>query len=207
MDRYKLASMIARFGRMQKALMLRTVAKRNSTRLTFMKAWIGIDNGCTGSIAMVTEGGNAFMVPTPTKKEQSYTKTIQQITRIDSNKLYSILLKMIESSFEMVYDTSRDRVLVIMERPFTNPKFGMKATISAMRSLEATLVVCESLHLAVQYIDSREWQKALLPAGAEGAERKRLSLEIGCRLFPHIECKMKDRDSLLIAEHARRQNF
>ncbi len=169
-----------------------------------MKAWVGIDNGVSGSLAMVTEKGQARFAPTPTRVEQSYTKTVQQITRIDGQKLYTWLLDSLSS---MDYLIHKDRVLVILERPFVNPK-GFKATVSGLRALEATLIVCESLLLPVQYIDSREWQKVMLPEGLQGpAELKAASLDIGRRLFPQIDSKMKDRDSLLIAEFARRKNL
>lgn len=168
-----------------------------------MRYYIGVDNGVTGSVAMVTEAGNAFMVPTPVRKEQNYTKSAQQITRVDGNKLYSQLMKFLEI---VTYDAHNDRILVLIERPFTNPK-AWKATVSGMRALEATLVVCESLLLPVQYIDSKEWQKEMLPSGCEGPALKAASLDIGTRLFPRVDCKMKDRDSLLIAEFARRKQL
>ena len=34
------------------------------------------------------------------------------------------------------------------------------------------------------YIDSKEWQKELLPSGCKGEELKTASRDIGCRLFP-----------------------
>ena len=85
-----------------------------------------------------------------------------------------------------------------------------QASVSAARSLEATLIAIESLNLPHMYVDSRKWQKALLPHGCKGDELKKASLDIGCRLFPNrkqIIEKHKDADSLLIAEWARRENL
>jgi hypothetical protein len=59
------------------------------------------------------------------------------------------------------------------------------------------------------YIDSKEWQKEMLPKGVKGSdELKKLSLDIGNRLFPQFrDFKHPDRDSLLICEYARRKNL
>lgn len=48
----------------------------------------------------------------------------------------------------------------------------------------------------------------LLPKGISGEELKKASLDIGGRLFPQFkEYNHPDRDSLLIAEYARRKNL
>ncbi len=82
------------------------------------------------------------------------------------------------------------------------------ATTSALRSLESTLTVIEYLKLPLSYIDSKEWQKLLLPQGIKGSdELKKASLDIGCRLFPqHSDLikRHKDADGLLMAEYCRR---
>jgi len=164
------------------------------------KIFIGIDNGVTGSIAAIYPTGEYLFEPTPTKTEQSYTKTAQNITRIHSGKLMDLVSTWLA-------EDEQSEVKVILERPFVNPK-GFKATVSAMRALEATIVILEYFNLSFQYIDSKEWQKVMLPAGIAGTpELKKASLDIGTRLFPKIVTKHKDRDSILIAEYARRNNF
>jgi len=56
-----------------------------------------------------------------------------------------------------------------------------------------------------EYIDSKEWQKVLLPKGIKGSdELKKASLDIGKRMFPTLKIK-KDADGLLIAEYLRRK--
>jgi len=164
---------------------------------------IGIDNGVTGSLACYfdtpsLEGIYVRFYPIPTKKEQSYTKKKQTVTRVDFTGLWTIL-----NSWSQIVKMPR----VYIERPYVNPT-GFKATTSAIRALEATLIVLEECRLPYEYIDSRQWQKVMLPAGLKGtAELKKASMDIGCRLFPeHAEAirKHKDADSLLIAEWARR---
>jgi hypothetical protein len=79
------------------------------------------------------------------------------------------------------------------------------ATLSAIRALEATLIALEESQFPYEYIDSKEWQKLLLPKGLKGSdELKKASLDVGKRMFPELEIK-KDADGLLIAEFMRRK--
>ena len=159
------------------------------------KTYIGVDNGTTGSIGILADGKTLY-VHTPTKKELSYTKKKQYISRIDTAKLADLL-----DEFAM------DNAIAILERPLVNPG-RFKATVSGVRALEATLIVLEMLKVPYQYIDSKEWQKALLPSGLKGNELKKASLEVGKRLFPQVDFSgFKDADGLLIAEYARRKNW
>lgn len=162
------------------------------------KIFIGIDNGVTGTIGIIAEEKTQFF-KTFTKSEQSYTKKKGNITRIDFPKLKTIL-------YNATFGYEKSEIIVGIERPMINPgRFA--ATVSASRSLEATLIIIESLELPFEYIDSKEWQKNLLPANVLGsAELKKASLQIGDRLFPQfVGIKHEDRDGILIAEHYRRK--
>lgn len=157
--------------------------------------YIGIDNGITGTIGIINDNEYHFY-PTPTKKSQDYTKAKKNITRIDGIKLRNILKE---------YSTYR----CILERPLVNPT-RFFSTCSAMRSLEALLIVLESLSISYMFIDSKEWQKSLLPKGCKGVELKKASVDIGKRLFPNFSQvfdKHKDADGILIAEFARRNKL
>jgi len=161
------------------------------------KIYIGIDNGVTGSIGIINECLNTvFFIKTPVKKEQSYTKAKQNITRINGHLLKQILQEHIENN----------TCFCLIERPMVNPS-RWKASVSAIRALEATLTIIEDLKIPYQYIDSKEWQKALLPNGSAKEELKKDSLNIGKRLFPNVESIHDDMDGLLIAEYAKRKNF
>lgn len=163
-----------------------------------MKTWIGIDNGVTGSIGIINDNDVEFY-KTPSRTEQSYTKKKQNITRVDISELKHILSN---------YDP--DETKVLLERPYVNPT-GIKATISAVRCLEAVLITIENLCIPYEYIDSRQWQKEMLPKGCKGTkELKKASLDVGMRLFPGWKkeiLKQKDADGLLIAEWARRRGL
>ncbi len=168
--------------------------------------YVGIDNGISGSIGVVGEGLVPIYLPTPTKVEQNYTKQKDNLTRID----YGLLKDTLWEICLHCAGGESSRVSVVMERPLVNPRM-FKATGRALRALEATLIALEELGLPHQYLDSKRWQRELLPEGLKGsAEHKRASLDIGIRLFPALEKairKQKDADGLLIAEYARRNKL
>lgn len=160
--------------------------------------YIGLDNGVTGTIAIL-DGDTSIFLETPVFESLGYQKSkVRHINRIDTVKLEELFSK---------YDPMATRVVI--ERPMINA-MRFQASISAARSLEATLIVLERLKLGYEYIDSGAWQKALLPAGLKGAPvLKKASKEIGIRMFPvHEELIRKhgDADALLIAEWARRRS-
>lgn len=183
------------------------------------KVYVGIDNGVSGSIGIVcTESGvvGPELTKPPTFSQQDYVKTKRNITRIDHRKLHRQLKQMMQEAGKMMCDD----FLVLIERPMINP-MRFRATVSACRALEATLIAIERLKLPYQYIDSKEWQSALLPhvkattkTGKKNAGRnkqtKELSRQVGLRLFPTLERQISrhgDADGLLIAEHARRKQL
>lgn len=160
------------------------------------KVYVGIDNGISGTIGIVGEGIDAVFVKTPVKKEQDYTKAKKIITRLDYSKF-----------MELFSGMNKNDVCVVMERVMVNPT-RFAATVSALRCHEAELIMIELLGCKHMFIDSKEWQKAMLPKGCSGEELKKASLDIGNRLFPQFEdFKHPDRDGLLIAEYARRKNL
>lgn len=167
-----------------------------------MKYYLAIDNGVTGTICLMNkDGGEVQFFKMPVKKEQSYTKTKQNISRIDHGKLFDLLSLLISDIAEVT------NYKVFIERPMVNPG-RFKATVSALRALESTLVIVERWGFPVAYLDSKGWQKQLLPAGLKGEELKKASLDIGNRLFPQFKnFKHPDRDALLMAEFARRNNL
>lgn len=159
--------------------------------------YIGIDNGVTGTIAIL-DGDASTFVETPVFQTLGYQKSkVRHINRIDVPALKKLLEQ---------YNPLTTRVVI--ERPMINV-MRFQASISAARSLEATLIVLESLRFGYEYVDSGHWQKVLLPAGVKGAPNlKKASKEIGLRMFPmHAEMIKKhgDADAILIAEWARRR--
>lgn len=165
------------------------------------KIYIGIDNGVSGSIGIITPDQNYFF-ETPTITQQNYTKKKRNISRIDTILLCDAI---VNCSKDIIINP--DNCFALLERPMVNPG-RFQATTSALRALEATLILIEQLKLPYSYIDSKEWQKVLLPKGIKGSdELKKASVDIGCRTFPqHSQLikKHKDADGILIAEYCRR---
>jgi hypothetical protein len=153
------------------------------------KSVIGWDNGVTGSIAILNNE-TAKWFPMPVKKCLDYTKKKNWLNRVDVHAVKKILS-----------EVSKDCIstLVVIERPMVNPG-RWKATMSAIRCLEATLIILEDMQIPYRFIDSREWQKVMLPSGLHKEELKEASNQVARRLFPNL--KFKDGDSLLIAEYA-----
>ncbi|MHA1828597.1 MAG: hypothetical protein ACTSX6_08115 [Candidatus Heimdallarchaeaceae archaeon] len=160
-----------------------------------MKTYIGIDNGVTGSITIINEE-NILHIKTPVKKELNYTKNKQNISRINHTTFREFLKNNIDVENKLGN-------FVLLERPMVNPT-RFRATQSALRALEAVLIVLEDLQLSFQYVDSKEWQKMFLP-GVKGNALKKAAVDVAKRLYPHVETK--DADSILIAEYARRRNL
>lgn len=163
--------------------------------------YIGIDNGVTGSIGIVTDEWSEFH-HIPVRNQLNYTKTKKFINRINHFELQRILNGLDHPPEEFYHDVR----MVGIERPMVNPG-RFTATQSAMRSLESVLIAVEYLEFPYMYLDSKEWQKALLPSGLKKDELKKASLDVGKRLFPqHANKFKKDADGLLIAEYLRRIN-
>lgn len=157
---------------------------------------IAVDNGCTGTLAFVDSDGKYEMVKTPFKYGLDYTKHAKKISRIDVDAMTAIF---------KLWKTAN--CIVLCERPLVNPML-FKATISAVRAYEATLVAIESVGLPYDMVDSRSWQKEFLPSGLKGRPvLKEASLQAGKRLFPNVDWdKFDDADSILMAEWGRRNN-
>lgn len=160
---------------------------------------IFIDNGTTGTIGAVTENGNAVLfVETPNLKQQDYTKAKKNVSRINVAELAKILRVFHEQAQSLGESLS-----VYLERPMINPT-RFTATITAVRALESTMTVLEALEIGYQFVDSKEWQRGLLPSagkkGTDSATLKQESHDIGIRMFPQYKTLIehhKDADGIL----------
>lgn len=161
------------------------------------KIFAGVDNGISGTIGFVGDSIEPIIVHTPIIKEHDYTKRNKMISRLDYSKF-----------MELFDNYNKNDIIVVQERPLINST-RFNASISAARCHEAELIMIEVMGLRHIFIDSKEWQKELLPKGIKGSdEQKKASLDIGNRLFPQFsQFKHKDRDGILIAEYARRKNI
>jgi hypothetical protein len=163
------------------------------------KYYIGIDNGVSGSVGILTQNGELIHFgPTPVFSQLSYTKSKMRMrTRIAVEQLMDVFTRNI---------TVDHQAKAFIERPMINP-MRFQASISAACSMEATLIVLDRLEIGYEWCDSRAWQKLLLPSGCKGDDLKIASRDIGVRLFPQVQGLHTDCDGLLIAEWARRTNI
>jgi len=160
-----------------------------------MKTYIGIDNGVSGTVAVLADGFKIFS-KTPVKNVQDYTKRKKRLSRLDAVAFDDILTQ-----------ADPEDSIIVMERPMINPT-RFAATESALRCHEAMLVLIERRGIPYMFVDSKEWQRDMLPKGCSGDDLKKMSKEVGDRLFPKFsDFKHPDRDALLIAEWARRKGL
>ena len=172
--------------------------KRTRNASSQKKLYIGIDNGVSGTIGAIY-GGTVLLIQTPIFSEQNYTKKKKNISRIHFKELDD-WFRWLLGEFLPV------SIFCLVERPMVNPG-RFSASISALRALEATLILIEKYSIPFQYVDSREWQKVLLPQGSKGDQLKADSRDMGIRLFPQYKEAIrnhKDADGLLMAEYCRR---
>jgi hypothetical protein len=149
---------------------------------------IAFDNGTSANgIAVMGPQGYLKYLKLPIKNELSYTKEEHHITRIDSPSLEKLITEL----------NLPKTTLAVLERPMINP-MRFRASISAVRCLEAELILIEKMGFRLEYVDSKQWQRILLPNIEGSDELKKASLELGKKLFPNLRLK-KDADSLLIA--------
>ena len=153
------------------------------------RVFCGIDNGVSGAVTILSDSGFVHLhIKTPVKKCLNYTKKKSFLNRVNFKELTHQL-----SGYENPF--------CMIERPMLTPG-RWNASVSAMRCMEATEIILEELQIPYQWIDSKEWQKALLPSGLEKEQLKKAADEVAKRLFPKQE--IVNSDSLLIAEYCRR---
>lgn len=149
---------------------------------------IAIDNGTSGSIAILDDTKKLlFHSAVPTVETINYTKTLQKIKRIDVRKLDEII-KEYKPDF------------AILERPMVNPT-RFKTSLLAVRAFEATINVLELNHIPYEIIDSKEWQRVILPQGTTKKDLKFVADEKAKQFFGLQEIKKGFGDSLLMAKY------
>lgn len=157
------------------------------------KTFIGIDNGVSGGVTILSQDGTVLLHErTPVKRCLNYTKKKAFINRLEQEKMKSILA------------TAGDNTFCMIERPMVNPgRFA--ATISAMRCMEATEILLEQLQIPYQFIDSKEWQRELLPSGLVKDELKIAASQVAKRLYPRLS--VVNADCLMIALYCKQKRL
>lgn len=157
-----------------------------------MSTYIGIDNGTTGAIGIITPEEVKLI------RSRAYTRPSTLMSgkgnEIDPKKLLDILAPY-----------SGGIKMAVLERPFTATNMG-NAPVLSRGAFEATRAVLEVLGIPFQVIDSRKWQKIYLPLGSKGKDLKVASKSIGIQRFPASEPEIRkqgDADALFLAHFAK----
>ena len=152
---------------------------------------IGIDNGVTGAVAVITNGNLRILVPTPVLEVTDYQSTKEhRLHRIDHQKLKYFFSKYVQrvAGFDKPAE-------VVLERPMINFR-RFSASISAARSFEATLVILEQLGLPVKVVSSSFWQCNL-------TKEELLQGQKDTRKYLHKRTLTKDDNKQVYAEIAK----
>lgn len=156
------------------------------------RAYIGIDNGTTGAIGIITDEEvklvrpKAYIRPSTLKSGKG--------NEIDPKALLAILAPL-----------SGGIVIATIERPFSAVGKG-NAPVLSRGAFEATRAVLELLDIPFQVVDSRAWQKKYLPIGAKGKDLKDQSRALGIQRFPASEPEIRkqgDADALFLAHYGK----
>ena len=192
--------------------------------------YIGWDNGSTGSIGIVSNEDKPIFLETPIRMVPNYTKEIQMIGRLDLVTIKKFLLPFMNTDYqvrclierpfmspvtaisyeEFMKEVPAAELLKCIDTKKKIPTVNMmlfKASLSAHRTYEASIILLESLKISFETVDSKAWQKHFLGNNIKGSKAlKDASKARGFQVFPDCEAIIKkhgDADGLFIAEFAR----
>jgi len=157
------------------------------------KVTIGIDNGTSGTVAIVSDACSVFF-KTPIREALHYTKSKKTIKLLDWDQLQKEIRAFTDAS---------DNPHAYIERPMVNPMF-FNTSMFAMSCYLSTRQCLEIHGIGFTTVDSKSWQKTMLPGFKGKAELKKASKLRGIELYPQhkdLITKQKDADGLLIAHH------
>ena len=157
------------------------------------------DNGTTGTVGWIhgVNYANYDMIEVPVKKRASFHKDPRSTTVIDVEKLKGTILGWMEQAKLIPKD-----IIAYRERPMINPK-RWQASMSASRADEAETIMLEQLGIKYKYVDSKAWQRHVLPssgkAGTTSDMLKAESMDIGLKEFKDhpgiVQCIRKHGDA------------
>lgn len=195
---------------------------------TKFNTWVlGMDNGVSGSFALMNPAGKIVLFAhVPTYKENKWTKpkvkklksgkkvVHDQITLIDIDALQRMLVP---------YSSVINDIHCFLERPAISyaAAWSMQTSISASMSWASVVYVLKKLRIPRTDIDSREWQKILIPeAMGENNKEYMKTLKAGDRnkllkeasdmnakaIYPKFNGKeLGDGDSINICDFGRKR--
>ena len=154
---------------------------------------VGIDNGTTGSVAII--GPNGALFEPMFTKEHSEGMAGKVIRRIDCEILEHWLLNNIDTLAT---------AFAYVEKPFTGSPMMINTAVLAARSYEAVIVTLERMGIGYQQVTSKDWQRAILGEVKGSPALKKASRLRGAQMYPALAAAIQahgDADGLLIAHH------
>lgn len=147
-----------------------------------MKAWVGIDPGQTGAIALLREGDSPLV--------EDY---VDAVTMSDVLRAW-----MAQCNVQ----------LVALESVHSMPKQGVSSTFKFGTNFGIWQGILAALHLPHALVRPTAWQRGIVRK-SDGPDAKARSLTVARRLFPAMDLSRKKdhgrADALLLAWWARQQ--
>jgi len=161
---------------------------------------IGIDNGVTGTICVLTGDGRFISWhKTPTFDYTDYSKRGRVMRRIQKEELALILAPYVQTNMK-----------VFLEYPFTGNGDSMfnRAIFSAGWSFGDTVDVMEKLKIGFEVLPAVRWQQVMLPDVKGRMQLKKASRDRAKMLFPKLVLPAgEDGDAVLMSEYCRRSGL
>lgn len=186
---------------------------------------LGIDNGITGSIALMDQNGKViYHAPVPVYKERKWTKPKKQKLKTKTKIVYDeITVIDIDALQRMLvtFTSQTSDIHAFVERPAISyaAAWSMKTSISAAMSWAYVIYVLKKLQIPRTDLDSKEWQHQLIPeasgeknkeymktlkAGERNKLLKEAAYDLAKTLYPKLNSKDKGAgDSICICEYGR----
>lgn len=153
-----------------------------------MTAYVGIDPGATGGIALVTHSGIlSDVVPMPS---------------MDGEVSGSLLSQILDTYREDI----NDRLVVVIEQVHAMPKQGVSSTFKFGTSFGVALGVVQAMHFSMHRVTPQQWKKTFTLIGKDKDASRSQATELWPSMKIHWKYKNKNglSDAALIAEHGRR---
>jgi len=172
------------------------------------KAWVGIDPGKKGGVAVVYANGHveAWHTPTTTTREKRKRKktpsgkpSYKVSTEYDLPAMHQIILEL-----SRLYHNQSHNVSVTLERQAARPNDGKGQVFQTGRGQGLWEMACAGNGLPYKMLQPAEWKAKYLPKGAD----KTQSILACNDIYPDFPLpKVKDEalaEAILIADYAMR---
>lgn len=173
----------------------------DKSKLQNVKLVIGLDNGATGTVcSIIPEMNYIDFIQTPSIISLDYPKDLQYISRIDINELSKWIKKKIKKAKK--FYNQPIKMIVVMQRPMVNPQ-RFKQSGNALRALEATIIMLQSLQIDYVIIDSKKWQHYFFGKNTMILDLKAQSMKKGLQILNNYKIRVKDKELMsdIIKKH------